>query len=162
MHDSGAGGFLPYTSNFSGFFAAAKSKESMHSVGHHPIRSASSTIDLSSQRSCCSEQNSDSDSLDVSDGNITPSASSMHLSSPSKGTVSAGKKRNPYSIEELLKKPEKRIRLIEPVAFHPPILIHDRSHSKSPEVHVDIDPNEHVCSDLDNNNKSNISIEVCD
>lgn len=168
MHNMSAAGFLPYTSNFNGFFAASKTKESMHATTLHPLRAATSTIDLSSQRSCCSDQNSDSDSLDVSDGQMTLSASSMQLS-PDKlagagGPTGAGKKRNPYSIEELLKKPEKRIRLIEPIAFHPPILIHRRELSKSPELDVDSDRSERhaVRGDLDNNNKNNITIEVCD
>lgn len=163
MHDGGAGGFLPYSSNFSGIFATSKIKGPLLSpVTPVPMRSVSSTVDLSSQRSCCSDQNSDSDSLDVSDGQMTPSASALHLS-PEKAAT-AGKKRNPYSIEELLKKPEKRIRLIEPIAFHPPILIHDRNQSKSPELHVDIDDDDdrHVCAEIDNNNKGSISIEVCD
>lgn len=168
MHNVSAAGFLPYTTNFNGFFATSKTKESIHSAAMHPLRSVGSTIDLSSQRSCCSDQNSDSDSLDVSDGQMTPSTSATQLSpdklSTGSSSMEAGKKRNPYSIEELLKKPEKRIRLMEPIAFHPPILIHNREQSRSPELEVDIDQAERqtVCEDLDNNNKSNITIEVCD
>lgn len=91
----------------------------------------------------------------------------MHLSPEKAATMGGtGKKRNPYSIEELLKKPEKRMRLIEPIAFHPPILIHDhRSQSKSPDLHVDIDDDEPLhttTNEIDINNKGNITIEVCD
>lgn len=105
--------------------------------------------------------------------------SAMHPQlSPEKAATTAAtaaKKRNPYSIEELLKKPEKRIRLIEPISFHPPILIHNindshltRDQSKSPELHVNVDDDEDNDEDvtrngnIDNNNKRGISIEVCD
>lgn len=169
LHDNGAAGFLPYSSSFSGIFASSKIKAPLHSpVSSFPLRSSSSTVDLSSQRSCCSDPNSDSDSLDISDGQITPSAATaMHLSPEKAATMGGtGKKRNPYSIEELLKKPEKRMRLIEPIAFHPPILIHDhRSQSKSPDLHVDIDDDEPLhttTNEIDINNKGNITIEVCD
>lgn len=164
-HENSVTSFLPYPSNFAGFFAANKSKDQLQTTVTHSIRSPSknNTIDLSSQRSCCSEQNSDSDSLDVSDGQTTPSTSTLQLSLNKRTISSSGKKRNPYSIEELLKKPEKRIRIIEPIAFHPPILIHDRDTSKSPELDVDIDQSDrHVCVDIETNSKSNISIEVCD
>ena len=143
MHDS----FLPYSANLTGFFG-------QHPKGRH-----------SSEPSTLKDEHSDTDSLDVSDGKLSPSASTAStVSSPP-----ASKKRNPYSIEELLKKPEKRIRM-EPIAFQPPILIHNRSHSrsKSPEspndlrnVKLESAPSEEdSIIDIENNN--NATIEICD
>lgn len=169
-------GFLPYSSHLSGFFAN-KSREL-----RAPLESSSAikTIDLSSS-SYCSDANSDSDSLDVSDEKFSPNSSP--LSPPHRplhhrrGTdtiatsptaTNTAKKRNPYSIEELLKKPEKRIRT-EPISFHPSILIHnfDRDGSQRSSDNLLRRANscekivETECHEMDSKN-NNLKIEVCD
>ncbi|XP_037046001.1 paired box pox-neuro protein [Bradysia coprophila] len=129
IHD----GFLPYSSNFSGIFNASRATS---------LDLLTKTIDLSQHSS---EANSD-DSLDNNDnGKRSPST---HPSSKD-----GHKKKNPYSIEELLKKPEKRIKLDSgATAFHPSILIHDTATvGHCEEIHVD-----------GKYEKSNIPIEVCE
>lgn len=173
IHD----GFLPYSSQLSGFFAN-KSRELR---APHESAIALKTIDLSSS-SYCSDANSDSDSLDVSDEKFSPNLSPLspprathrHSRAPdsiatSPTATNTAKKRNPYSIEELLKKPEKRMRT-EPIAFHPSILIHNvdqknvihrpddtliRHQNSSAETEF----NE---MDSKNNNTANLKIEICD
>lgn len=129
VHD----GFLPYSSNFSGIFNSSRSTS---------MDLLSKTIDLSQHSS---EANSD-DSLDNNDnGKRSPATR------PS--SKDAHKKKNPYSIEELLKKPEKRIKLdTGATAFHPSILIHE----KATIGH---------CEEMSGDGKyekSNIPIEVCE
>lgn len=129
VHD----GFLPYSSHFSGIFNATRTTS---------LDLLSKTIDLSQHSS---EANSD-DSLDNNDnGKRSPST---HSSSKD-----GHKKKNPYSIEELLKKPEKRIKLDSgATAFHPSILIHDNTA---------IGHCEEISGD-EKYEKSNIPIEVCE
>lgn len=191
-------GFLPYSTNFSGLFASPKTK-GWHSVHTNGQNISIKTVDLSlsSQRDCCSDQNSDSDSLDVSEGKKTPTPlstippistdenvaartaltsanfpanTSATVATESRTIPNSIRKRNPYSIEELLKKPEKRIRL-EPISFHPPIIIHNRDQSKSPADIVvqngNLEKNtETILINLDNSKTNtsinNDSIEVCD
>lgn len=129
-------GFLPYSSNFSGIFSSSRSTS---------MDLLSKSIDLSQHEANSSEANSD-DSLDNNDnGKRSPS------SRPS--SKDAHKKKNPYSIEELLKKPEKRIKLDTGVtAFHPSILIHENA---------TIGHCEEMSGD-EKYEKSNIPIEVCE
>lgn len=129
VHD----GFLPYSSNFSGIFNTSRTAS---------LDLLSKTIDLSQHSS---EANSD-DSLDNNEnGKRSPST---HSSSKD-----GHKKKNPYSIEELLKKPEKRIKLDSgATAFHPSILIHDNT---------TIGHCEEISGD-GKYEKSNIPIEVCE
>lgn len=128
VHD----GFLPYSPNFSGIFNSSRTTS---------LDILSKTIDLSQHSS---EANSD-DSLDNNDnGKRSPS----NRSSAKDGH----KKKNPYSIEELLKKPEKRIKLDSgATAFHPSILIHDNTAIGQEEISGD-----------GKYEKSNIPIEVCE
>lgn len=176
MHD----GFLPYSSHLSGFFA----NKTRDLRAPHESTTPLKTIDLSSS-SYCSDANSDSDSLDVSDEKFSPNSSplspsrTMHRHMRTHDTIASSptstntaKKRNPYSIEELLKKPEKRMRT-EPIAFHPSILIHNVDHENvirrptdallrrqnSSEKIRETDISE---MDSKNNNNSNLKIEVCD
>ncbi len=131
VHD----GFLPYSSNFSGIFNSSRTTS---------LDLLTKTIDLSQHSS---EANSD-DSLDNND-NGKRSSPSTHPSSKD-----GHKKKNPYSIEELLKKPEKRIKLDSgATAFHPSILIHD---STAIIGHCD------ETSADGKYEKSNIPIEVCE
>lgn len=153
-------GFLPYSSHLSGFFAN-KTKELSEMI--HPSRSEGSlarTVDLSSS-SYCSD-----DSFDVSDGKVSP-VHSQHSpaqrgakrSSAVSPTLTS-KKRNPYSIEELLK-PEKRART-DPISFQPSILIHsvDRQDRAKSPASPDNDLSREQDRSCQNNN--NITIEVCD
>lgn len=126
-------GFLPYSSNFTGIFNSSRTTS---------LDILSKTIDLSQHSS---EANSD-DSLDNNDhGKRSPA---IHPSSND-----GHKKKNPYSIEELLKKPEKRIKLDSgATAFHPSILIHDNATIGH-------------CDEIGTEGKfekSNIQIEVCE
>lgn len=171
-------GFLPYSSHLSGFFA----NKSRDLRAPHESTAALKTIDLSSS-SYCSDANSDSDSLDVSDEKFSPNSSPLsppravhhrHLrandtiaTSPS--MTNTAKKRNPYSIEELLKKPEKRMRT-EPIAFHPSILIHNVDHDRLIQRPSDNRLRRRNSSDkireteineMDSKN-NNLKIEVCD
>lgn len=154
-------GFLPYSSHLSGFLVN-KTKELMHPNR----RNGTKTVDLSSS-SYCSDANSDNDSLDVSDGKISP-ANSLHSPPCAKSKMSSAttnattKKRNPYSIEELLK-PEKRART-EPITFQPSILIHTVNRSESKPMKHSIDDESQASSDTEINckNNNNITIEVCD
>lgn len=69
-----------------------------------PINSAqNSNVDLS-YSSNCSDTNSEFDSIEV----IEHDKKSLNLSKTNINTLSVLKKRNPYSIEELLKKPDKK------------------------------------------------------
>lgn len=172
IHD----GFLPYSSHLSGFFAS-KSRDLR---APHESTAPLKTIDLSSS-SYCSDANSDSDSLDVSDEKFSPTSSP--LSPPrnrplrahepiatSPATTNTAKKRNPYSIEELLKKPEKRMRT-EPIAFHPSILIHNVDHALASQRTADAllrrqnsanKIGETDIDEMDSKNNNNLKIEVCD
>lgn len=176
IHD----GFLPYSSHLSGFFA----NKSRDLRAPHESVAAMKTIDLSSS-SYCSDANSDSDSLDVSDDKFSPNSSplspprAMHRQTrahdsmaTSPTATNTAKKRNPYSIEELLKKPEKRMRT-EPIAFHPSILIHNVEHGNVVQRPGDAllrrqSSVDNMCKteinemDSKNNNNSNLKIEVCD
>lgn len=58
--------------------------------------------------------NNDNNTLDIS---ITKSQSSKIIGTESFSSVDKATKRNPYSIDELLKKPEKKIRSTEPFAY---------------------------------------------
>lgn len=166
-------GFLPYTSSLGSFFGS-KLRES--TLENHANQNNSEIIknpDISSS-SNCSDANSDSDSLDV-DGKTTPPLVMAKkrrcclVDVPT--SENAAKKRNPYSIEELLKKPEKKSRRIEPIAFQPSILVHNDDSSKastppndgntisdSNETYLNTDKEE--SKSINNNN--HITIEVCD
>lgn len=130
VHD----GFLPYSSSFSGIFTTSRSTS---------MDLLSKTIDLSQHSS---EANSD-DSLDNNDDDNKTSPSTRPASKE------VHKKKNPYSIEELLKKPEKRIKLDPGVAaFHPSIIIHEKTTiGHCDEMHGD-----------EKYEKRNIPIEVCE
>ncbi|KAJ6643215.1 Paired box pox-neuro protein [Pseudolycoriella hygida] len=130
VHD----GFLPYSSNFSGIFNSTRTTS---------IDLLSKTIDLSQHSS---EANSD-DSLDNNDnGKRSPASHSTSKDGQHK-------KKNPYSIEELLKKPEKKIKLDNvATTFHPSILVHDSTAISHCEEIIGDEKYE----------KINIPIEVCE
>lgn len=92
-------GFTPYTSNFSGIFSQSKTvfcekfKKNMDLAGNYSIKINSAN----------------EDSID-DDDNSVKMVHDIAVNEPASSTLSSNKKRNPYSIEELLKKPEKRIR----------------------------------------------------
>lgn len=146
-------GLFPHPSHLSGLFVN-KTKEINEHVSHCDVP-LQKIVDLSSS-SYCSD-----DSFDVSDGKISP-ANSTTPTAPANAkslvdvsSTITSKKRNPYSIEELLK-PKKRPRL-EPITFKPAIITHkiDRESPVSPT---------HDLSDEDRNcqTNNNITIEVCD
>lgn len=181
LHD----GFLPYPSHLGQFFGNKLRDSALHMTASNSSNELHTTknVDISTS-SYCSDLNSDSDSLDVSDHEkVSPALLSMvnqkkrasnadtnHGTPPNSNAPS--KKRNPYSIEELLKKPEKtKMRRIEPISFQPSIIIHndDNSKASSPSnagtvsdtndsfIHSDIDDNKNI-----NNNNNHITIEVCE
>lgn len=174
IHD----GFLPYPSPLGTFFGN-KLRDSASQISSTNSNETIKNVDISSS-SYCSDINSDSDSLDVSDHEkVSPAIAQSNqkrriLSSDTSGTTSnsPAKKRNPYSIEELLKKPEKKIRRIEPLSFQPSIIVNNDENSKtlppSPNIEsVVTDTNESfIHSDIDDNksinNNNHITIEVCD
>lgn len=130
VHD----GFLAYPNGFGAFMASSLRAEQ------------AKTIDLSQQSS---EGNSD-DSLDG--GKTSPSSSLVAGSTSSK-------KRNPYSIEELLKKPEKRIKIETLPCYHSLRTKEERSGHDS----------DNSCSeqsvkdgDLCDDDKNNDIVEVCE
>lgn len=182
LHD----GFLPYPSQLGQFFGNKLRDSALHMAASNSVNDTghSKNADISAS-SYCSDLNSDSDSLDVSDHEkVSPALLAMasqkqrptNVNTASAGTMplssAPAKKRNPYSIEELLKKPEKKLRLVEPISFQPSIIIHNDESSKasSPSnagtisdtndsfIHSDIDDNKN----LNNNNNNHITIEVCD
>lgn len=181
MHDTG---FLPYPSSLGTFFGNKIRSAAMHTpITNQTPNEHTKSVDLSSS-SYCSDINSDSDSLDVSDGKVSPTLNqSTNLKRTLLAAVDANesnagnttaKKRNPYSIEELLKKPEKKMRRIEPISFQPSIIIHNNenlpkpsSSPTQPAVDAINDTNDtFLSSDLDDsksiNNNNHITIEVCD
>lgn len=176
IHDSG---FLPYPSALGTFFGnKIRESAALHTpMTNQTPNELTKSVDLSSS-SYCSDVNSDSDSLDVSDGKLSPTlhqSATLKRASDANGTTSntTAKKRNPYSIEELLKKPEKKMRRIEPISFQPSILIHNENVPKStaspplaPIADAINDNESFLSSDLDDsksiNNNNHITIEVCD
>lgn len=114
--------------------------------------STTKTIDLSRQSSEANSDDSlDTDSFTNEDNRSLPSSSTVAM---------AMKKKNPYSIEELLKKPDKKRKLDSPIAntFQPAIIIHDRQTSQSKhEIITDDSSSDDVKFD-----KSNVAIDVCD
>lgn len=170
IHD----GFLPYTSTLGSFFGSKlRETTTLQNHGHQNNSEINKNADISSS-SYCSDANSDSDSLDV-DGKTTPPLLTekrrrcclVDIPTPD----SATKKRNPYSIEELLKKPEKKSRRIEPIPFQPSILVHNDESSKAStppnDGNVISDTNEsYLNTDIEEsksiNNNNHITIEVCD
>lgn len=101
-------------------------------IRHDPYRTngTDKLIDLSqSNTETCSD-----DSIDNDDSIVTTGRTSMN-----------SKKRNPYSIEELLKKPEKRVKLESTsagIVFHPKIVIEqerNECHSAEPELENSVD-----------------------
>lgn len=114
----------------------------------------------------CSDINSDSDSLDVSDNGID----SSNVLSKKQGTdaISSNlevKKRNPYSIEELLKKPEKRLQRIESLSQQTSIVVHEENFSPSAEASSGIEVQDHMQHKIEkgkSTRNNQITIEVCD
>lgn len=166
-------GFLPYTSTLGSFFGSKLRESTLQNHGNQNNSEFNKNTDISSS-SYCSDVNSDSDSLDV-DGKTTPPTfmekrrKCCLVDNPT--TESAAKKRNPYSIEELLKKPEKKCRRIEPIAFQPSILVHNDDSSKASTPPNDgnaiSDSNEsflntNIEDSKSINNNNHITIEVCD
>lgn len=179
LHD----GFLPYPSHLGQFFGNKLRDTELHMTASNSSNEAhTKNVDISTS-SYCSDLNSDSDSLDISDHEkVSPSlmatVSQKLQRTPTIDTTAGNtlpisnapaKKRNPYSIEELLKKPEKKMRRMEPISFQPSIIIHNDESSKtsSPSnagtvsdtndsfIHSDIDDNKNL-------NNNHITIEVCD
>lgn len=177
LHD----GFLPYPSHLGQFFGNKLRDTELHMTASNSSSEAHTKIVDISTSSYCSDLNSDSDSLDVSDHEkVSPAlmatvtqkqrTSSIDTTGSTVPISNApAKKRNPYSIEELLKKPEKKMRRMEPISFQPSIIIHNDESSKasSPSnagtvsdtndsfIHSDIDDNKNL-------NNNHITIEVCD
>lgn len=156
MHE----GFMPYSSNFSGIFSQSKVSQREGAID------AAKSIDLTqnnpelhnNHRQHSRRHGSDAasdDSLDNDDD--TNKRTLLETPSPeasaSNPTVS-NKKKNPYSIEELLKKPEKRIR---PTIsnFRPAIIIQDKTLSSDCN---DDDKSQDEYKHESNNNP----IEICD
>lgn len=154
MHE----GFMPYSSNFSGIFSQSKisqregtidtaksidltqhHQDQHHNHRHHPRRHESAS----------------EDSLDNDDD--TNKRTLLETPSPeasaSNPTVS-NKKKNPYSIEELLKKPEKRIRP-SISNFRPAIIIQEKTHSS------DCIDDEKSLDEFKHESNNN-PIEICD
>lgn len=169
-------GFLPYTSTLGSFFGNKLRESTLQNHGiQNNTEINNKNADISSS-SYCSDANSDSDSLDV-DGKTTPPTLMAKtrrrccLVDDIPTSESAAKKRNPYSIEELLKKPEKKSRRIESIPFQPSILVHNDDSSKASTPPNDgnaiSDSNEsYLNTDIDEtksiNNNNHITIEVCD
>lgn len=162
MHE----GFMPYSSNFSGIFTPNKTRL-------RDTLEITKTIDLSyDQRSYSGglEPTSD-DSLDTDDDqkrihrphtihtpentttSISPNSSPSTTTTittitptPNSISASSNKKRNPYSIEELLKKPEKRPRLsihgTTVNTFQPAIICQTRNDAT--EI-IDLNDDENLC-----------------
>lgn len=166
IHD----GFLPYPSPLGSFFGNKLRESALQNSGNHHENHKNADISSSSY---CSDANSDSDSLDV-DGKTSPTLMQSQLKrriADISVSNSTAKKRNPYSIEELLKKPEKKIRRIEPISFQPSIIVHNDDSSKASTPPTDgnavTDSNEsYLHNDMDDtksiNNNNHITIEVCD
>lgn len=116
--------------------------------------------DMSSS-SNCSDVNSDNDSIDVNE-NDKDSRNNLSQKSVSYHTIDSNakcKKRNPYSIEELLKKPEKK----ESIALQTSYVLNEENVKELPTTS---DPNNcFVRTDLESpksNGNNHITIEVCD
>lgn len=108
--------------------------------------------------------NSDSDSLDVDDYGNESTANVLQKKQETE-TISSTpevKKRNPYSIEELLKKPEKRLRHIESASFEPSIIVNDDSLRPSPKAVSEKKDNEPDTESPKSSRNSQIAIEVYD
>ncbi|XP_011198676.2 paired box pox-neuro protein [Bactrocera dorsalis] len=111
QHAQAASQFLPYAqAQCPAYFHAGGSGSSSSGIGS--ALSIEGTIDLVSHSAsdalsdCDSGKSSPATSL-----NAAPTASSLSGRESAQGSVTNCRKRNPYSIEELLKKPEKRMRL---------------------------------------------------
>ncbi|XP_017489603.1 PREDICTED: paired box pox-neuro protein, partial [Rhagoletis zephyria] len=111
QHAQVASQFLPYAqAQCPAYFHAGGTGSSSSGIGS--ALSAESTIDLVSHGA--SEALSDCDSGKSSPAtslNAAPTVGSLSGRESTHSNVTNSRKRNPYSIEELLKKPEKRMRL---------------------------------------------------
>lgn len=152
---------------------SAHENSSSQSLGNvSTVKSNSSAFPIESRitdilSSNCSDANSDSDSLDVSDyGNDSPAnILRKRQGSETISSIPEVKKRNPYSIEELLKKPEKRLPHIESVSFQSSIIVNDDSPEPSPKAASVTKGNDNLKQDIENAKtpRSNqFTIEVCD
>lgn len=153
-------GFIPYSANISEIFSANNKsrllQRTQNASDDFGSDSTTKTIDLSQQSS---EANSD-DSLDTDSFTNEDSSSLVNKSLPSSSTVAlAMKKKNPYSIEELLKKPDKKRKIESSIAntFQPAIIIHDRQTHSKHEIITDDSSSDDVQFD-----RSNVAIDVCD
>lgn len=114
IHD----GFTPYSSNFSGIFSQSKTIF---------CESLKKSKDQSENYSNKINVTSD-DSADEEDNSVRL-VQTITVDQEASSTSSTNKKKNPYSIEELLKKPEKRIRTSDSKPFNPPIIIQENSNT---------------------------------
>jgi hypothetical protein len=100
-------------------------------------------------------------------------ADSISKSSTSTETTSSARKRNPYSIEELLKKPEKKIKfektsperaLAWDVAHQKKCIVDDKTvmHAKNTTEHRHSDSEQSNRDDEESDSEMTKSIEVCD
>lgn len=140
---------------------------SSHHLSNISARNNSTSFSINSKitdSSNCSDVNSDSDSLDVDDYGNESTANVLQKKQET-DTISSTqevKKRNPYSIEELLKKPEKRLRHIESASFEPSIIVNDDSLRPSPQAVSEIKDNEPDTESPKSSRNSQIAIEVYD
>lgn len=120
--------------------------------------------------SICSDVNSDCDSLDIiiDDKESSPIISRKITQTDTFSSSQSNMKRNPYSIEELLKKPEKKLRRLNSFSLQQSIIASNDNLSDSLPMTNNTIANTQACL-IQNNinstkqtNSNRITIEVCD
>lgn len=147
--------FLPYPTPSRNSFAD-KFRDSALQISDINSNGTIKNIDILSSSYC-----SDSDLLDVSGYEKVSTTNQVHRVVPST-TNSLAKKRNPYSIEELLKKPDIKTRRIEQLSFQPSVIVSndDNTNNLQPPLNTVVsNTNESKCK---NNNNNHVTIEVSD
>lgn len=151
--------FLPYPTP-SRNFLGDKFHDSALQINDINSNGTIKNVDILSSSYC---SNSDSDLLYGSGYEKVSTTNQVHRVVPSTTNLLA-KKRNPYSIEELLKKPDIKTRHIEQLSFQPSVIVSNDDNTNNlqsaldePSLHSDIDD-----SKCKNNNNNHFTIDVSD